>query len=428
MILLKSKNKILQLVYKLQRYLKIDLFYLIKGEFYLIIGRVVNIVIAFVVVLAWANWIDKDVYGNYQYILSFIGIISMFSLLEMGTAVTQAVARGFEGSFIRSFKTKLKWGLLGSLSALIIAGYYFFQGNINLSLVFLVVALFLPLFNAPLTYVGFLTGRKLFNIKVKYEAITQVIAGMIMLSTLFLIKSFLADRSIFIILPLIIGVYFLSRTLLRFFFFMRTKARFSPNSQEDPKTISYGKKLSFSGIIDTLTSALDKILLFHYLGAVELAIYSFAFLLPNQINLLLKQISVLALPKFSFRAKEEIRATLFRKMFYLTLVVSVLVIIYIGLAPFIFEIFFPKYLASVFYSQVIALSIIPLPFSMGGAVFAAKMMTKQIYQLRIIVPLVRAASFFIFIPLYGIWGAVIGVLITRIFSTFLVVFLFKKYF
>ncbi len=422
------KQLTINIIYKLQKYLKIDLFYLIKGEFYLIIGRVVNIAIAFTVALAWANWIDRDIYGNYQYVLSLIGIISIFSLPEIETAVTQAVARGFEGSFIHSFKTKLKWGLLSSLSALIIAGYYFFQGNTNFPLVFLVVALFLSLFNASLVYTGFLTGRKLFNVKVKYESVTQVVAGIIMLLTLFLIKSFLVDKPIFIILPLIIGVYFLSRTSLRFFFFMRTKARFLPNSQEDPKTISYGKKLSFSGIIDTLTIALDKILLFHYLGAVELAVYSFAFLIPNQINLFLKNISSLAFPKFSFRAKEEIRTTLFRKMFYLTLIVSVLVLIYISLAPFIFKIFFPKYLASVFYSQVIALSIIPLPFSMGSAVFMAKMMTKQIYQMRIIVPLVRAVLFFIFIPLYGIWGAVIGVLITRIFSTFLTVFLFKKYF
>ena len=114
-------------------------------------------------------------------------------------------------------------------------------------------------------------------------------------------------------------------------------------------------------------------------------------------------------------------------MFYLSILITVLSLIYIIFAPFIYQIFFPEYLDSLPYSRLYALSIIPLSFSMG-AIFRAKMMVKQIYQIRIIVPLVRAALFFILIPLYGIWGAVIGVLITRTFSAFLSVFLFNRYF
>ncbi len=421
------KKLITNIIYKLQRYFKIDFFYLIKGEAWLILGKAINTIVVFTTAWAWANWIDKGIYGNYQYILSLVGIVSIFSLPEMEAAVIQAVARNFEGSFIKGFKTKLKWGLLGSLLTLIIAGYYFFQGNLNLSLALLVVALFLFLFNASLAYTGFLTGKRLFSVQVKYDSITQITAGAIMLLTLFLIKKIFFNWPGHIILFLIISVYFISRTSLRFFFFMKTKTRFLPNTKEDPETVSYGKKLSFSGIIDVLSSSLDKILLFHYLGAVELAVYAFAVLVPQQINVFLKHIGALALPKFSIRSKDEIRETLLRKIFYLATLISFLVIVYILTASFIYQIFFPKYLDSVAYSRIFALSIIPLSFSMG-AIFRAKMMIKQIYQIKIIVPLVRASLFLILIPLYGIWGAVIGVLITRTFSAFLAVFLFKKYF
>ena len=421
------KNKIYQFIYKLQRYFKIDFFYLIKGETWLILGKVINSIVVFITALAWANWIDRDIYGNYQYIFSLVGIVSIFSLPEMEAAIIQAVARNFEGSFIKGFKTKLKWGLLGSLLTLIMAGYYFFQSNLNLSLALLIAALFLFIFNASLSYTGFLTGKRLFNIQVKYDSITQVIAGTIMFLTLFLIKKIFFNWPSHIVLFLIISVYFISRTSLRFFFFIRTKKRFLPNTKEDFKTISYGKKLSFSGVIDTLASSLDKILLFHYLGAVELAVYAFAVLVPQQINVFLKHISALALPKFTVRSKDEIRETLLKKIFYLAILITFLVIIYILTAPFIYQIFFPKYLDSLAYSRIFALSIIPLSFSMG-AIFRAKMMIKQIYQMKIIVPLVRAGLFLILIPLYGIWGAVIGVLITRTFSAFLSVFLFKKYF
>ena len=44
-----------------------------------------------------------------------------------------------------------------------------------------------------------------------------------------------------------------------------------------------------------------RILAFHYLGAVELAIYSFAIAPPEQIKGVFKFLGTLALPKFSKR-------------------------------------------------------------------------------------------------------------------------------
>jgi O-antigen/teichoic acid export membrane protein len=419
------KNKIYQFIDKLQKYFKIDFFYLIKGEFWLMLGRIISMTLAFLLSLAWANWISKEIYGNYQYVLSLIGIISVFSLPGIGTAVTQAVARKFEGSFIHGFKTQLKWGILGSLSAIGIASYYWLQGNKNLSLSFFIVAIFLPLFNASIIYFSFLMGKKLFNIQVKYDSITQIIAVSVMILTLFSINKFLFNSSNYIILLLVISIYFLPRTILRLFFFIKTKIKFQPNKREDPKTIIFGKHLSLSNIVDVMSNNLDKILLFHYLGAIELAVYSFAILIPHQIKYLLKHIGNLAMPKFSVRSRKEIRKTILRKILSLCLLITCLVFIYIIIAPFIYQIFFPKYLDSVSYSQLYALSIIPLSFSIGS-VLRAKMMTKEIYQIQIIISLTRTILFIILIPLYGIWGAVIGILSTRICSAALSLLLIKK--
>lgn len=421
------KNKISFYIYKLQKYFKIDFFYLIKGEFWLMLGKIVSIVSTFIVALAWANWMDKGIYGNYQYIISLVGLISIFSLPEMEAAIIQAVARGFEGTFIAGFKTKLKWGLLGSLSSLGIAGYYFLEGNKNLPLAFVIISVFLFLFNASLAYTGFLVGRRLFNIQVKYDVVIQAIAGLVMLSTLFCIKRFLFDLPDFLIILLVITAYFISRTSLRFFFFYRTKNKFTPNTKQDPKSIPYGKKLSFSGVIDCISGSLDKILLFHYLGAVELAVYAFSILVPQQINAFLKHIGTLALPRFSLRSRDELRKTVLKKMSYLAILVSFFVVVYIIFAPWVYQLFFPQYLESVPYSRLFALSIIPLAFSMGG-LFRAKMMTKQIYQMRVIVPVVRAVLFIVLIPFYGILGAVLAILITRTFSAFIAVFFFKRSF
>jgi len=424
-MILKAKNQVYRLIEAVQGYLKIDLFYLIKGESWLLLGKAIGLMASFALSLAWANWINKEIYGYYQYILSLVGVISVFSLPELGAAIIQATARNFEGSFVRGFKIQLKWGLLASLSCLAIAGYYWLKGNTNLPLAFLVIALFLPLFNASIIYLAFLWGKKLFNIQIRYDSTTQVVAALVIILTLFSIKTYLSDWPIYLLLLLIFAVYYAARTSLRFFFFLRTKSKFRPNSKEDPKTISFGKHLTFSGLADLVASNLDKILLFHYLGAVQLAIYSFATLIPEQLNSLLKQISNLTLPKFSLRSREEIRATLLKKFFYLAALIAVLALGYIIIAPFVYQFLFPKYLSSLPYSQIYVLSIIPLSFSIG-AVLRAKMMIKEIYQIRIITPIVRALLFIVLIPMYGIWGAIFALLGTRVFIALLSLYFFRK--
>jgi len=420
------KQKIFFVINKLQKYFKIDLFYLIKGEFYLMLGKIINMSTAFVLALAWANWVTPDIYGSYQYILSLVAIISLFSMPGLGVAVIQATARKLEGSFLQGFTVRLKWGLLSGLASLIISGYYWTQNNILFSLCFLVIALFLPLFNASLIYYHFLGGKKLFNIQAKYDCLTQVIASFIIISTLFCIKKFLTDSSSIIILILIISIYYLSRTSLRLFFFIKTKKKYITNNKKSAKTVSYGKFLTLTGLLGNIADYLDNILLFHYLGAMELALYSFATLIPKQIKTLLSHISTLALPKLSIRHRRDLKKTFLKKICYLTAFISIGVLIYIIIAPFVYKIFFPQYIEAVSYSRLYALSIIPLSFSMIGGIFQAKMMTKEIAKIRIIVPTVKISLALVLIPIYGIWGAVIGILIARTLNTLAYLFLFKK--
>ncbi len=53
------------------------------------------------------------------------------------------------------------------------------------------------------------------------------------------------------------------------------------------------------GLINALAGQLDKIITYHYLGASELAIYSFAVAMPEQIKGIFKNLNTLAFPKFS---------------------------------------------------------------------------------------------------------------------------------
>jgi len=422
----KIKKKTFSTIGRLSKYFKTDLFYLVKGESYLATGKIIASLAAFLTALIWANLISKEIYGSYQYILSIVAIVSIFSLPGINTAIAQAVSRKIEGSFIKGFKIQIKYGLLGSIALLGTAGYYWINGNTFLPIPLIIVAILFPIFNASLLYINFLNGRRLFKTQIQYDAITQTIAMIVMVSVLFFINKYLTDASKLLILILTISTYYISRTSLRLFFFNKTKKELKPNSKEDSKTIPYGKHLTYAGVLGFISDHLDNILLFHYLGTVQLAIYVFATLVPKQIKVFLGQISTLMFPKLTVRPREELRKTFLKKVFYLTGIITLIVIVYIIVAPWIYKFFFPEYLESIYYSRLYALSSIPLCFSVISLIFKSKMMTKQVYQIRTIGPIVKILLSVLLIPTYGILGAVLSVIFARTFNVFIYLILFKK--
>lgn len=410
------KQKVYRVLRWSQKYTKTDNVYLARGGFWLILGRVIYIAVSFLLAVAFANLLDQAVYGNYRYILSLFGFLSVFSLGGMEMAIIQAVARGLEGSFYSGFKTKLKWGTLGSLAAVLMSIYYLIQGNYMLAIALLFFAIFLPLMNALPVYNGFFEGRKLFNIQMKYNTVVHVISTAVLIVILFLTKNIFW----------LIAAYFISHTILYCFFFFLTRLKFKPNKKDDPQTISYGKHLSVMQVAGVISGYLDKILLFTLVGAVPLAIYSFALSIPSEIVNILRNISILSFPKFSAKSREEIRLSVKQKFWKFCILVGVIILLYIIVCPYIYKIFFPRYLDSIFYSQIYVLSLLTAPTMLMTAAFRAKAMKRELYILQGL-SFLRLILFFCLIPFFGILGVLISILGTAFLSTVVTLFLFRKF-
>ena len=412
----KTKSLVYSLLKKSERYTQTDMIYLAKGGFWLTLGQIISTAASFLLAIAFANLLDPVTYGNYKYVLSLAGILSISTLIGMRTAITQATARGFEGSFYSGFKEKLKFGVLGSIIAIGLAGYYFLRGNYILPIPLLLTAIFLPITHASGVYGSFLLGKKLFNVQVKYNTLTKVISTLSLILTLFLTKN----------LFWLIAVYFISNAFLNYFFYLITRKKNQPNKKEHPETLSYGKHLSLMTVISGVANHLDKIFLFTLMGSGQLAIYSFAMLVPNQIISILKNINVLALPKFSIKSKQEIKTTLIQKFWKLLFLIATIIAAYIILAPYFYKIFFPQYLASVPYSQLLIFSLIGYSSILFTTSFEAKVKKKELYLLQTLPSFVRILFLIFLIPIFGIWGVVATVVITKIFTLILSLILFRK--
>lgn len=408
------KKRIYELLKWSEKFTGTDMIYIVKGGFWLILGRILSFLASLAIMMAFARFAPKKVYGAYQYVLSLAIILNIFSLPGMNTALIRAVARGCERTILSCAKERIKWGAIGSLIAFFISSWYFLNQNSNLGFSFLIVAIFLPFINALSLYLFYWEGKKKFDIQNKYFIFHNFLGALILISIIFLTNN----------LALIILTYFFAFTLAEGIFFRLTIKKVS-NQKEDKETIPFGKHLTLMQTASVFSTQIDKIVLWQLLGPAPVAIYSFAQRPVLRTRELIPIIS-LALPKLSQRNIKEIKKSLFKKFSKLFLFILPLTFFYILVCPYFFKIFFPAYLDSIRYSQILSLILIFSPFFLLRSTLVAEMKKKELYTLNFATPILKTILFLILIPIFGIWGAVISILASQVFSSILTLYFFKK--
>jgi O-antigen/teichoic acid export membrane protein len=398
-----------------EKYTQTDMVYLTKGGFWLTAGNIIASAASFVLAIAFGNLLSKETYGIYKYILSILGLLVIANLPGMETSVARSVAQSRDGSFFDSLKAKIKWGFLGGLASLVLSAYYYSNQNNTLALCFLIAAVFVPFMDSLQIYQAILNGRKLFKDSAKYTALGQIIVAGAMVLTLILTKNIF----------LIIVAYFLSSTLSRYIFLKITVSKTKLNKTKDPAAVPFGIHLTLMNVVGMIADQLDKIIMWHFLGAAALAVYSFALAPVSQITNFLKSVPQLSLPKFASQNKEEIKKTLPKKMAKFFLILLAGTLIYIFLAPYFFKIFFPKYLESIKYSIFYSLAILFFPQKIISSALTMHAKTKVLYIMQSVSPAVRIILLAILLPLYGINGAILALLIPQALNTFISFYFLK---
>lgn len=386
-----------------QKYTKTDMLYLAKGGFWLGFGQVATSGLVLVITIVFANALPKESYGAYKYVMSIAGILLITTLPQMSTAVTQAVARGYEGTLLRSLKPKLLWGSLGVLAGLGAAAYYALNGNQPLAAAFLFVAIFLPFFAASSLYDAFLIGRKLFHVSVVYSTLLQTASTAALIAAAMLTKD---------VTSLII-IYFGTRTIVNAALFSRTLKKFKPNDQDDAGAVTYGKHMTLMNAINTVANSLDSVLVYHFLGGVQLAIYAIAVGPPDQLKGLLANLDTLVFPNFSNRDSREIRANMKSKFLNLFILSVLVVAAYVLAAPFMYRLVFPKYQEAVLYSQLFSLGMLNMAFFPAATYLRAKRKLKELYAANIMSSIFQIVVMIVGVVMWGLLGLVIARILSR---------------
>lgn len=382
----------------LSAYLETDMVYVAESGFWLTLGQIYSSALVLLLSIFFANYVSKEIYGQYKFILSATGILSALSLSGMGSVVIQAVAKGSEGILKDAVKTTLKWGLLMLLFGLGASIYYFTEGNYIIGISMVIASLSLPLTNAFGLYGGYFSGKKNFKLSTLYWVTSQTIL------TLGIVAVSLTTKKV---LPLVL-TYFIIGVTTAVWSYKHVISKYKPNDTKDDSLMKYGKHVSVMNFFGTVANQLDKILVFHFLGAINLAIYSFSQAIPEQIKGSFKNLFAIALPKYATLQDKDLRKSILKKTSQLTIISVFIVIGYIIFSPIVFKILFPKYLEAVYYSQIYMLGLIAIPgISLFGTYFQIKKATATMYKLTIISNSVTILLTVVLIYNYGIKGAVI---------------------
>lgn len=393
------KNKAHDFLISLEKYAKTDIIYLVKGSFWLILANFLTAGTVFIMSLVFANRIPAETYGIYKYFLSILGMLSITTLTGIGPVVSQAVARGLDGSLYEGLKAKIKYGSIGGCASIGVGIYYFLNGNTQLAIIFLGASIFIPFMDSFHLYQDYLQGKKRFDKSSIYISSSQALATLVMISTVFLTNNIYA----------ILLAYLASWTGIRIFLFLKTIRQFPPNNLSDPKTLPLGKQSSFIDVIATLIGSLDSILIFHYLGSIELAVYSFAVAPVTQLVSLFRNIPTLATPKMANRPVPEINKLLKKRLLMLFGIAGLIAITYIIFAHYIYEIFFPRYMASIPISKVYVLTILlSIPLTIIGSAINAKVtyLSKKMLYVWNIPGALSTIFMFTFIQSLGLYSVI----------------------
>ena len=410
------KDRLLRLLRWSEKYTRTDMLYLAHGGFWTTLSYVFGVLAGLITTVALANLIDPNTYGTYQFVLSIVAILSVFTLTGMGLAVNRAVAQGRDGAFRYGVRTKLRWSIGITLAGAAVALYYYLNNNDTLALSILLAGALSPFLVSFRLYEHYLSGKRLF----RHAAIIEIVRKLLPFTAL-LTALFLTDN-----VTILVTTYFASNALsylLAYYYVLRS---YQPPFEPDPDAFTFSKHLSVMRVISTIASHADKVLIWHFLGATAVATFTIAQLATRYSGGVLNAMTSIALPKLAARDLSTLQQTLPRKVLLFSGAMAIAALSYILIAPFVFPLLFPLYPEAVPLTQLLALTLLFVPRSLYSKALTAHACTRELYLLGIINPTIKLTALAVCLPLFGLWGAVYAFIISGALEAMVVYVLFKR--
>jgi O-antigen/teichoic acid export membrane protein len=398
------RSRLYRLLRWSEQYTNLDMLYFMSGNFWQTLGQVGSSLVALGLMLVFANFLPKETYGTYRYLISLAGLLNIFTLTGMSQAVMQAVSTGRDGALRASVRYQLKWNSILMLVSWALAAYYLWHGNFVYGGALLVLSLCVPLTNAFNTYGAYLAGKRQFRLNNIFSVLSTLIYAAGMVAVIFI-----SGQVVWLV-----AAYALTMFASTVLFYFLTVRRFKPplgSVAAESETLRYGRRLTFIGLMGPIVAQADSIILNHFWGAAPLAVYSIAMAIPNRAVPFIKDLVDVGFPKIAAKTPEEIDKTFYQRIAQGLLLGTLFAGVYALAAPYLFKYLLPQYLDAVIYTKILALNFIfAMPNRYLSALLTSQKMIRQIF----VGGLITNTSTILLYLVLGIWGGILGLVMAQL--------------
>jgi O-antigen/teichoic acid export membrane protein len=381
----------------LEKWTELDVLYFLRGGAWLFSTQFFVILSSFSLYVGFAHLASKDMFGQFQFVLSVIATLSVLCLPGTNTAVMLGSAQNLDGSLGRGVRLKLRWSILGMIGLAVAAWYFYSRQYSAVWPAFLVAIPLFPLLYSLDSANHFFAGKKKFSLVCLFQLLTDAGSAVAALVALLLTRNLLVVVGAFLLFQVIGDVlaYYAALRLAR-------------NKKVDPEFASYSTHLSLINLIPGIRMHFDKLIATYYLGFAATAVYTIGAAMAEQLYAVSKNVGNMIFPKVSVGTPSKVYAEVRKRIGKLVFFFIVVAIAAIVLAPFIIPFFFSaEYDEAVPIAQLMLLATIPraVAFVLSRVQEALKQKGK-LYKINMVYALVEILAMVVLVPMYGLYGVV----------------------
>lgn len=347
--------------------------------------------------------------GNYKIFFSVLNILIIFSINGLNTSVSRSVAKKYKRFFITGTKISSITSFLATFIMIILALTYYSDSGVKWPLLY--SCLFVPLYFGFNIWESFYYGEK----KFKLIFLTNMVLAVIRFGTCASILFFLKDYVLTIVAYVAIVSTF---NLIMFFKIYKRVKPEEKNIEKEKELVKHGLKITGASSVSVIAKNIERLILEGVSDVSMVGIYSIVSVFPTFIKNALKNLVNVPTVKLAAYSEKDNRRILAKVLSWIFASGIVIVGIFWLITPFLLRVFFNVTDTKMYlYGRLLLIPLLFMPIDM-----TIKYMTSyqgsgsSYFKLNVSTDIIKLASLAVFIPIYKIYGIIIGQIVGEFLS------------
>lgn len=238
----------------------------------LIARKGIEIIFGLVTFAVLAHTLTKEQFAIYGLVFGFVAILRLTALPGLGTAVTQAFARGLTGGFRPVVKLSLLGSFIGAAIMLGGSGWHFYVGDLMTGQTLLVAAVCFPFVVGLTFWRNAAMGSERYGRLLRFDGFSSALKCGAVILCAYLIPGLL--------FPVVMAA-FIAPALINVVATIGQLRNETTDTDLEPRSIEYGIRTTIYQLPTVLGQQLDKLVLFYAIAPEALATYIVALRIPE---------------------------------------------------------------------------------------------------------------------------------------------------